>query len=259
MTKQTSKELTTVASEKSVAILDQEYPKEQSFSRILLPRIVFISTDKTEGKGKNMKVVAEAGTFFLEKPNADGEWEKEELGKEIDVNIIYHRRQLRYWDAANESFVNSPVYDTDDDVIPLFQDKKEIDRGTQKELQAKYPPKEGRRTSALEDERILYVLYEGNPYQMSIKGGNKWAFFTYARKVNPATVLTTIGSEEKENGSITWNQMVFTEKSKISEKEAQEIISRVGEIKESIKAEKAYYQSMDSALKKPADDDFEVK
>lgn len=247
----TKKELMNVASEESLAVLNQEYPKEQSFSRILLPRITFLSQDKLEGKGKAMKVVAEAGTFMSEKPNEAGEWEKEELGKEIDVQIFYHRRQLRYWDAANESFVNSPVYDTDEDIVPLFQDKKEIDRGTQKELQAKFPALEGRKTSPLQDERVLYVLYKGEAYQMSIKGGSKWAFLTYSRKVNPSTVLTTISSEEKENGSITWNQMIFTEDSKISEKEAREIIAKVGEIKTAIGAEKSYYQNMTAAISAP--------
>jgi len=247
----TKKELMNVASEESLAVLNQEYPKEQSFSRILLPRITFLSQDRTEGKGKNMKVVAEAGTFISERPNDAGEWEKEELGKEIDVQIFYHRRQLRYWDATNESFVNSPIYDTDEDVIPLFQDKKEIARGTQKELQAKYPALEGRKTSPLQDERVLYVIYGGEAFQMSIKGGSKWAFLTYSRKVNPSTVLTTITSEEKENGSITWNQMIFTEGSKISEKEAREIIAKVGEIKTAITAEKSYYQSMATAISLP--------
>ena len=246
-----STEITTTASKESLETLEKLYPKEQSFSRILLPRITFLSQDKMEGKGKNMKVVAEAGTFISEKPNEAGEWEKEELGKEIDVQIFYHRRQLRYWDATNESFVNSPIYDTDEDIIPLFQDKKEIARGTQKELQARYPALEGRKTSPLQDERVLYVLYRGEAYQMSIKGGSKWAFLTYSRKVNPSTVTTTISSEEKENGSITWNQMIFAEGSKISEKEAREIILKAEDIKLAIIAEKSYYQSMATAISLP--------
>ena len=252
-----STEVANVASEQSIATLNQEYPKEQSFSRILLPRIVFLSQDKTEGKGKAMKVIAEAGTFFSEKPDENGEWEKEELGKEISVNIIYHRRQLRYWDASSESFINSPVYDTDEDIVPLFQDKKQIDKGTQKELQSKYPPKEGRKMSALEDERILYVLYEGEAYQMSVRGGSKWSFLTYARSINPSAVLTTITSEDKENGSITWNQMVFTKNRDITEDEAKDIIAKVTDIRTAINSEKAFYQNALTGEQKKADEELE--
>src|SRR3990167_796081 len=144
MTKQIQK----VATEQQLAALREAYPQEQTFQRILLPRITFLSQDKTEGKGKNLTVVGEAGTFFTEKPVSDGEWVKEEIGKEIELNIIFHRRQLRFWDAKNESYINSPIYDTEEEIVPLFQEKQEIDRGTQKELQAKYPPKEGRKTSA---------------------------------------------------------------------------------------------------------------
>ena len=243
--------ITTTASEESLAIIEQEYPREQSsFSKILLPRIIFFAKDKMEGKGKNMRVVSEAGTFFSEAPNEDGEWEKTELGKSIDVNMIYHRRQLRYWDQANESYINSPIYDTNDDIIPLFQEKKEIDRGTQLQLQEKYPPKEGRKMSALEDERVLYVLYAGKTYQMSIKGSSKWAFLAYSRATNPATVLTTIASEEKKNGQNQWNTMTFTAKRAITEEEAKEIIAKVGKIKTSIADEKLYYQNYQKMLSK---------
>lgn len=252
------KELMTQATEQQLATLKEEYPKEQTFQRILLPRITFLSQDKTEGKGKNLQVIGEAGTFHTEKPGTDGEWEKEEIGKEIEVRIIYHRRQLRYWDAKNESYINSPIYDTDEDIVPLFQEKKEIDRGTQKELQAKYPPKEGRKTSALEDERALYVLYEGEMYQMSVKGASKWAFFSYVRKINPATVVTHITSEEKESGSVGWNQMLFTSLRGITGEEAQDTILCVHELKTAIAAEKAYYAANEpTASAKEAKDDFD--
>ena len=255
-----TKSLTTIISEESLEKLNNEYPKEMSFSRILLPRIKFVSQDRVEGKGKTMKVVMEGGTFVSEKLDKEsGEWVEEELGKKIDAQIFYHRRQLRYWDQSTESFVNSPIYDDENDVIPLFQSKKEIARGTQKQLQEKFPPKEGRKISALEDERVLYVLLNGEAYQFSIKGGSKWAFLTYSRKINPATVITTLSSEYKENGAISWNQMTFTEKHAISEKQAREIIAKVGEIKTAITAEKSFYQNMTAAISAPeteADKEF---
>ncbi len=42
--------LTTVADEKSLAELREQFPAEQGFTRIMLPRIGMFSQDKTEGK-----------------------------------------------------------------------------------------------------------------------------------------------------------------------------------------------------------------
>lgn len=240
-----SKDKTTTAvvsldREQAIAMLKESFPVEQS-SRIILPRLGMASQDITEGKGKSMKVITEAGTFFVEKQtdeedeNGKKVWEKEELGKSIEGIIIFQRKQLRMYDEATEEYTSSPVYDKDDEIIPIFCNKAEVARGTPEELQAKFTyVKDGKTKSKLEVNRILYVLKDDEVYQMNLRGSSMYSFLTYARKVVPPTVVTEFTSEAKEKGSIEWNQMNFTALRSLNEKELNDVVRRVEEIKEHI-------------------------
>lgn len=252
-----NKEVTTVASEETFARLRQNMPVEEGFTRTSLPRLGMFSQDQTEGKGKQMKVVIEAGTFYIEKPteetNEDGKkvWEKEELGLEIEGIIIFHRRQLKYFDGT--SFVNSTVYDEPTDIVKLFQNGAEIAVGTEAELKALdqfQKPGEvdakGNPKSLLKDNRILYVLYKGEMYQMTLGGTSMYAWMKYARTVTAPGVVTRMNSEYKENGNIAWNQMTFEKVKTISEDEAQLVEEKQEEIKTAVAQEKAFYASRDA-------------
>ena len=81
-------------------------------------------------------------------------------------------------------------------------------------------------------------------YQMSVKGASKWAYFSYARKTNPASCVTKITSTEEKNGKVEWNQMVFTSIRPITSEEATLIFTKAGEIKDAADAEKEYYSSV---------------
>lgn len=253
------KELVTTMSEDTLALLQDSYPVEHGANRILLPRLGMVSQDKTEGKGKAMKVIAEAGTFFIEKQtdeeDEDGKkvWERTELGDSIEAVILYQRKQLKYYDEATEEYTSSPVYDTDEEVIPLWCNKSEVAKGTPKELKSKYEytDKDGKVKSKLEENRILYVRYDGEIYQMNLRGSSMYSFLTYARKTLPPSVITTLSSEAKEKGTIAWNQMTFTPKRKLSQSEAEEIVPLVQEIKFAVAAEKQQY-------KRAADEDAEA-
>src|SRR3990167_9990097 len=163
-----TKEITTVISEQTLTELKAQFPTDTGFVRAILPRIGMRSQDVTEGKGKETKVVAEAGTFFIDEQTdeeKDGKkiWAKEELGNSIEGTIIYQRKQLRYYDESTEEYTSSPIYDEDTEIVPLFCNKKEVDRGTPAELKAreKYQVvKDGKTKSKLEDNKILYMLYD---------------------------------------------------------------------------------------------------
>ncbi len=244
-----SKELSTKVDEETLALLKESFPAEMSYQRIMLPRLALVSQDKTEGKGKSMKVVAEAGTFYTEKQTDELDendkkiWKKEELGTSIEGIILFTRKQLRYYDG--EKYTSSPVYDSDDEVVPLFRDKTEIDRGTVKELRARDEyqgvTQKGKPTSKLEENKILYVLYIDTVYQMNLRGTSMYAFQTYARKLLVPSVLTAFGSEPKENGSTSWSQMTFKASRPLNKKEVLDVIERVNEIKLAIVAEKGQY------------------
>jgi len=247
------------------AELDQAFPAETSQPRINLPRISFVSQDVIEGKGKLSKVVVEAGTFFQENQTEEDEvddagkktgrkvWSKEELGPEIEGFIIYQRKQLKMYDEATEKYTNSTIFDSEDEEVPLFCDKKQVDKGLPAELRQKYmyTNKKGKRVSALEDNRILYVLFDdgvkdedGNTYhvyQLNLRGSSMYSFITFARKNNVPKVLIKFSSEPKENGDVAWNQMTFEAVRPIDNDELQLIVSRVRGIKGAIEAEKGQY------------------
>lgn len=252
-----TKAVANVANEETLALLQDSYPVEQGPSRISLPRLGLVSQDKTEGKGKSLHVVSEAGTFFTEKQteeeDADGKkiWEKTEIGTTIEGIILYQRKQLKMYDQATEEFTSSPIYDNDDEVVPLWCNKAEVAKGTPAELKAKYQyvDDSGKTKSKLEDNRILYVLYDGEIYQMNLRGSSMYSFLTYARKTLPPSVITTFSSEAKEKGSIAWNQMTFAATRKLNQTEAEEVLAKVQEIKTAIRLEKSQYQTTEDPLK----------
>lgn len=249
MSKENSKALSTEVNETTMAALQESYPVEQGANRITLPRLGMVSQDKVEGKGKSMKVTVEAGTFFIEKPtdeeDEDGKkiWSHDEIGTMIEGVILFQRKQLRYYDEKTELFTSSPVYDSDDEVLPLFCNKAEVARGTPKELKEKYQytDKEGKVRSKLEDNRILYVEYKGEVYSLNLRGSSMFAFFTYAKKTLPPSVITQFSSEPREKGSIAWNQMTFTPKRKLTQEEADAILAKVKEIRMAVQMERSQF------------------
>lgn len=268
MAKKKETAVMTLPSEEALALLRQSYPTEPAMNRVLLPRLTMVSQDQMEGKGKDKKVVTEAGTFFFERQSEkenpetkQKEWEKEEIGDAVEEGIIlYQRKQLKYYDESTQKYTSSPVYDEDTEIVPLFCDRKEIDRGTPKELRAKYPGKsrKGKAISLLEETRVLYVLIEGTVYQLNLRGSSMYSFLTYARKVTPPAVITRFSSEAKENGGTEWNQMTFEVVRSVSAEEIVDVQQRIDDIRQSIATEKEFYAGMDEA-KKTDDEDEDNK
>lgn len=253
--KKNDSELVSAPSAELIATLQNEFPVEPGFQRVLLPRIAFKAQDVMEGQGKSKVVTTEAGTFLLEIPTDEEDdfgkkvWEKREIGSSFEATIIYNRKQLRYYDEATQTFTSSPIFDKDDEVIPLFRDKAEIAKDTATNLKAREEyaglTLKGKPKSLLEDNSILYVLYEGELYQMSIRGGSMYAYKSYVRSVRPGVplVVTRFDSEPQSKGSINWNQMTFNKVRDLSNEEATDVVSRVMELKQAISDEKEFYNS----------------
>lgn len=262
-------------SNESLALLRSEFPSEPSFQSAAFPRLGLASQDVMEGQGKNKKVVTEAGTFFTDVQDEDETevedekgkktvrklWSKTELGDMIRGIILFQRKQLRFYDEDTETYTSSPIYDSEDEVIPLFCEKEEVGRGTPKELKAKYEyaGDDGKKKSKLADERILYVLFakkgeEGVVHQMNIRGSSMYSFMSYARDLNkrgqgPNTVVTEFSSEHREKGKIEWNMMTFEAIRALTEDEAKDVIARNNELKQAIMEQKAFFASKDAANK----------
>ena len=248
-----STEIQTTLTQEQRELLGMMTPHEQGFTRNLFPRLGMYSQDKFEGKGKSAVLVKEAGVFYTEtetdEKDAEGKkvWAKNEIGNTIEGIILYNRKQLSYYDEATQKYTSSPIYDSADEVIPLFLDKKEVAKGTPAELKAMYAyvdPKDNKTKSRLEDTRILYVLRGGVIYQMNLRGSSMWVFSTYAKSVLVSACVTRFSSESKENGAIAWNQMTFDAVREITEEEANEVIKNVKQIVTGIQTEKEYYASL---------------
>ena len=248
-------------SEEQLAVLNEGYPVNDDKSRQSLPRFGMISKDITEetgtGKNKKISIIQPAGTFYTEKDlgEVDPEtgnkvWTKEFIdGETVDVIITYHRRQLRKYDSTLKKFISSPVFDNDQQVIPLYLDKQKIQHGTQAELQAKYPAltQKGKPTSDLKEETILYVLYEGELHQFNLSQSSKWAFKDYKKGVNPSTVVTTLGSSEETFGTNTYRKVTFTNKSPITADDFDLVVEGQTMLKEQVENDsKLYLASGDS-------------
>lgn len=259
--KTTTKAVAVAASDEVLAQLASAYPQEEGGKGIFLPRLGMVSQDvvETTGTGKNKKtnIITPAGEFFIEQQtdelDEDGKkkWERQELGDTIEGIIFYKRHQLRMYDEDTEEYTSSPVYDSPDEILPLFCNKKEVARGTPKELKAKYmfTDKKGKVKSALEDNRVLYVLKDGEAYQMSLRGSSMYSLLSYEKGVQPPTVVTQFTSEPNENGGIAWNKMLFKALRKLNAKEAKQVADLQKNTAETIKASKESYQKADDKSK----------
>lgn len=257
-------------SDEALQALKQDFPMEDTYQTVLLPRISMASQDVTEGKGKSMKVVTEAGTFFTEiqdeeetDENGKKVWNKDEIGTELEAVILFQRKQLRYYNESDETYTSSPVYDSDDEIIPLFCNKAEVARDTPVNLKAReefQAVREGKQYSRLEDNRILYVLYDKKIFQINLRGSSMYSYMTYVRELNkkgtlPPAVVTKFSSEPMEKGSIEWNKMTFVDIRPVTEAEYQTINLHIQEIKAGIAEQKRFFATK-AAQKSEADEEF---
>ena len=252
-----SKEIQAAPSVESLEALRSMFPTEPGFTRRSFSRLALVSQDKTEGKGKAMKVIAEAGTFFIERESGEVDpdtgkkvWTKEEIGTVIEGIIVFNRKQLSFYNSGDETYTSSPVYDTDDEIIPIFKSGAEVARGTPKDLQALYPAvtRKGKPSSDLKDNAIVYVLYKGEMYQMNLHGTSMYSYKTYkqSNKQGINTVLTRFSSEPQESGSTEWNMMTFTPVRSLTQPEVNDVIARALEFTAAIREEKDFFASRNS-------------
>jgi len=246
-----------MSQELSTELVGESYlPKENTFIRKVFPRIAFVSQDVTEGKGKSTKVTTEAGTFFTEKPtdetNEHGKkiWSHDEIGKSLEGVIFFTRKKLSYYDQAAGKFISSSMYDQDTDEIVLWQDGKQLAKGTKAELQAPYmfTKEDGKKSCKLAENKILYVYYNGEVYEFTIKGTSMFEYSAYYKQWNgePNKNLTLISSVEAENGATRWNKTTYRRVRQLTQDEWDITRGLAREMIEGIAEEKAYFASMNT-------------
>lgn len=240
---------------------NQNMPSNDGFRRRIFPRLVMQTQDKTEGKGKAMTVIAEAGMFHseVETPEIDGDgkaiWDNNDLGKSFEGTVVYYRKKLSMYDDATKKYTSSPLYDDETDVITLFCDRQKIATGTPKDLKALYmfTDKEGKQKCLLQEMRALYVLYGGEVYEMTVKGTSMYSFLDYARRCNPSVFRCEFNSKERENGATNWNEMTFRNLRPLDTEELQTVLGLQSDIREGIAMEKEYFRSRNQKQEVPVD------
>lgn len=243
--------MTKKITEEQLAILNDSFPVASESSRPSYPRFGMLAKDIVEvtGSGKNKKVTVlqAAGSFYTEKDEGEideetgkKKWTKTFIeGETVDVIIAFHRRQLRMFDSSLEKFYSTPIYDNKDQVLPLYLDKQIVMKGTQADLQSKFPTltQKGKPSSKLKEETILYVIYECEMYQMNLSQSSKWTFKDYARNINPSSVMTTLGSVEETFGDNTFSKVTFAKGRLIDGDEFETVIENQAELKETVESD----------------------
>lgn len=265
-----SKKEIKVLSAEQLAVLNESYPVSEESARQSYPRFGMLAKDITKesgtGKNKKIEVIEAAGTFYTEKDegevNEEGKkiWTKTFIGESAEVVIAFHRKQLRFYDQGLNKFISSSVYDTADQIVPLYLDKRVIARGTPAELQARYPKltAKGKPGTNLKEETILFLLYKGELHQCNLSQSSKWSFSDYRRKLNPSTVVTELGSVEETNGSNTYRKMTFTSNGLIDPETFDTVVEAQTNLKTQVESDAKYL--LESAnqkdFDKQIDDDF---
>lgn len=266
----TKKETALALTEEQLAVLNESYPASDESNKLQLPRLGLLSKDRVveEGTGKSKKitVVNAAGEFYTEKDlgEIDPEtgkkiWTKEFIdGDSIEGVIVYQRYQLRKYDSSLEKFISSPMYDSEDQVLPLYLDKQVIKRGTEKELQALYPAltQKGKPTSDLKKEVILFVVFNGELHQLNLSQSSKWEFMNYKKKVNPSTVLTKFSSIEETFGTNTYRKMQFTTIRPITSEEFNLVVENQTTVKQQVESDSKFLLGTGSATDIDPDKEF---
>lgn len=254
----------TAASAEALEALAAMFPQADVINRVQFPKLVFKSQTLLDDDEET--VLVKAGTFFIERPteevDEDGKkkWEKVELGKDLEGHIILHRKRLQFWDAKAEEFTSSPMYDSSDEIVPLFRSGEYVTEGTPAELKKLYPEMkefenkktgemEMKEVSKLRDATVLYVLVNGETLELTITGTSRYSWLDYLKSTAVPTVITEISSTPQKNGSTKWNQMTFKAGRTPTADEATLAIQTLSELQDGIRAEKEYYarKRMESA------------
>ena len=227
------------------------YPQDaaDSYEKKFIPQLRFRAKTVLDDDDK---VKHKAGTFLKiersEEQNAEGKYDYTEtdLGLKITGDVIYARYRLSMYDAANDTYVSTPIFDDkNNEVVKLFSGGSEIASGTKDELQAMYKYEEdGKKKDKLKLQKVLYVLIDGVLHELALGTGNMYRYADYLRSLKPlepSLVHTEFTSEKTEYGGNKYNQLVFKNVGALTEEEAVANVEVVKDLIKGIQAEKAYY------------------
>lgn len=249
-----NKAVAKTASQEALDALSQQFPQAESFNRPQFPKLVFNSQTKLDDDDK---VIMKAGALAIdtatEEKDEDGKtiFDREEIGQSLEGHIIYHRLRLQMWIEEETTFYSSPMYDSQNDIVPLFAGGDFVKAGTPKELRALYPheieyEKGGEKktftTSHLQEVPVLYVLIGEKLVELTITGrtsASQWK--KYLKKTAVPQTITKIHSSKQTKGANKWNQMEFEAVRDLTPAEVEVALKYQKDLLEIFTAEKEFY------------------
>jgi hypothetical protein len=243
-----NKEIEVIKEGSALDKLRQAYPQhaEDSYVKTILPQIRFKAKAVLDEAGE--KVLHKAGTFMIVTKEGEGEtaeYVENPIGVKINVSVLYERYRLSYYDAGNNEYVSSPIFDNKDEIVKLFKGSKQYASGTVAELQ-NLPEfiieEDGKSKKKLQLQKVLYVFYNDAVHEMTLSLGNgyNWRKFKQENIVPAITTEITSVKNDSKPGNV-YNEMVFKNAGWLTEEEAERNLALVENIVKGIEAEKAYY------------------
>ena len=242
-------EIVTIEAGSALDRLRNAYPQhaEDSYVKTVLPQITFKAKAVLDESGE--KVAIKAGTFMgkvRSEDQKDGKYEYTEtpLGTSININVLFERYKLSYYDSANEAYVSSPIFDSKEEIIKLFSAGKLVASGTVAELQSlpEYIVEEdGKKKCKLQLQKVLYVFHDSVVKELTMSLGNGYAWRKFKQENIVPAIHIEVDSKKTENGGNKYNEMTFKNTGWLTEEEAQRNLNLVEDIKNGIKAEKEFY------------------
>lgn len=256
-----------IAQGSALEALKNSYPQhtEDSYVKVTLPQIRFKAKAVLDDAGES--VILKAGTFVLVKRSDEKDehdkytYEETPVGTSVTADVLYERYRLSYYDAANNAYVSSPVFDDTKEIVKLFSGGKEYASGTVAELQAMPDftiEEDGKKKCKLQLQKVLYMVYNGELHEMTLSLSNGFAWRKYKQDTMVPLVHTIFDSKKTEHGGNKYNELTYTAGEYLTEEEATANLTLVNDIKTGIEAEKAFFGKAQAPAMTalPSGDDF---
>lgn len=180
--------------------------------KTFLPSLALEHTTNRDGDANPLK-----GHYTLSAMNDLGEWEKKDLGSDIEIQFILRRYYLQLMIGTTKYFTKE--FDRPDEAVDLMKSVGEGDsrvlslhkKGTYAELSGEFMEQDdkGRVRTKLKRLSVLYASVGGEMVKWKMNSSAAIAYSKYSDTVIPFSVVTAAGVEEMKNGTVKFFKPLF--------------------------------------------------
>ena len=187
---------------------------------LAVPSLRLEHTTDATGEPNELK-----GKFTLSRKDELGQWEKQDLGEEIVIQVLLQRYFFNL--MKDKKRYGSKEFDSRDNLVQLFESVGEGDsrssmlyaEGTPAELAKNFMVQDskGRTRSELMMQYAIYALYNNELVKWRMNTSATFGYRTYQRQVSPFTVMTKVTRIEKKNGNVKFYAPQFNAVEKLND------------------------------------------